>query len=379
MTKNYADDTVLTEAQLDAVKSSIETWANTTKLDSDNIQDGGLDADTLASNVVTTVKINDGAVTTAKIADDAITPAKLNSDLQLIPNLRQNLGIERATTTNSGDSIKITSQNGSALSSSNPGFLAIADGNEGRLVVVEVTSDVTIDLTGAHWGLGTDGDQTDYPLSVYALHDGTSLKWGVTPVNGLYVVDTDDDVTSQSSATDLSKVLVNSALSADAWAVEVGWFRADFDDTGGAAEDLWNVGSGRGKVNQFPMPDGFKRPYTPTTSGLGTVTVHQAFWTKIGQKLQIYQDITIGTPTASEAQFGLPPGLTIATGSFLYAGVGRRGGENDVKMLLATAGDSFLNVTGGGTYPTHKDGNTEYLTGQRAVNRSDLLDITGWI
>lgn len=78
VTKTYDDTTALTEAQLDSIKSSIETWANTTKLDADNIQTGGIatsnygtgsvDATALASNAITTVKIIDGAVTQAKRA-----------------------------------------------------------------------------------------------------------------------------------------------------------------------------------------------------------------------------------------------------------------------------------------------------------------------
>lgn len=77
ITKNYQDGTTLTETQLDTALTDVETFVNTTKLDSDNIQDGGLDADTLASNAVTEAKINSGAVTTGKIADNAVTHAKL--------------------------------------------------------------------------------------------------------------------------------------------------------------------------------------------------------------------------------------------------------------------------------------------------------------
>lgn len=56
MTKNYDDGSALTEAMLDAMKSSTETFLNTTKLDGDNIQDGGistakLDADAQAQFV----------------------------------------------------------------------------------------------------------------------------------------------------------------------------------------------------------------------------------------------------------------------------------------------------------------------------------------
>lgn len=67
--RDYNDGQPLTEAHLDAVKSSIETFVNTTKLSSDNIQTGG----------VSTACINNLAVTTAKIADGAVTRTKLEA------------------------------------------------------------------------------------------------------------------------------------------------------------------------------------------------------------------------------------------------------------------------------------------------------------
>jgi hypothetical protein len=86
----YADDAVLTKAQLDEIKNGIETFLNTTLIDSDNIAPGGVAASNLAAGAVTatklgtsaveTAKINDLAVTTAKIAANAVTGAKLNSD-----------------------------------------------------------------------------------------------------------------------------------------------------------------------------------------------------------------------------------------------------------------------------------------------------------
>lgn len=90
VTKNYADGTDLTESQLDDIKSSIETFVNTTKLDADNIQalaiTTGLIANTavtaakLATNSVETAKIKDANVTTAKIALDAIDGTLIADD-----------------------------------------------------------------------------------------------------------------------------------------------------------------------------------------------------------------------------------------------------------------------------------------------------------
>lgn len=83
----YADDSVLTKAQLDEIKTGIETFLNTTKIDSDNIAASGIATSNLASGAVTaaklgtaaveTAKINDGAVTTVKIADSNVTTAKI--------------------------------------------------------------------------------------------------------------------------------------------------------------------------------------------------------------------------------------------------------------------------------------------------------------
>jgi len=98
ISKTYRDGDVLFEADLDSIKSSIETFINTTKLDDDNIQDNGITGSTklidstitsakfaaesitatlLDTNAVTTAKIGESAVTTAKINDLAVTTAKI--------------------------------------------------------------------------------------------------------------------------------------------------------------------------------------------------------------------------------------------------------------------------------------------------------------
>jgi hypothetical protein len=94
MTKGWDDGAVLTEAMLDDIKSSTETFLNTTKLDSNNLQSGGIatanyaagsvDAAALGTSAVTTAKINDGAVTTDKLGASAVTAAKV-TDATLTP------------------------------------------------------------------------------------------------------------------------------------------------------------------------------------------------------------------------------------------------------------------------------------------------------
>jgi hypothetical protein len=115
MTKSYDDGQVLTESMLDDMKNSTETFLNSTKVASDNIQTGGVATTNLADGVlsadatgrakmadgflsadatgrakvadsfVTTGKINDGALTAdatgrAKMADSFVNAAKLAAD-----------------------------------------------------------------------------------------------------------------------------------------------------------------------------------------------------------------------------------------------------------------------------------------------------------
>lgn len=85
--KQYADGTILTENQLDAAFSSIETFLNITGINSDNIQDNSITASELQSSSVTESKIATDSVTTTKMADSSITMAKLAAALQdfLVP------------------------------------------------------------------------------------------------------------------------------------------------------------------------------------------------------------------------------------------------------------------------------------------------------
>jgi microcystin-dependent protein len=87
VTKTYDDSQVLTEAMLDASFESIETWANSTKLNDDNIQAGGIGTASLANGAVTAGKIGSDAVTTVKVLDGNITLAKLAAAVQaaLVP------------------------------------------------------------------------------------------------------------------------------------------------------------------------------------------------------------------------------------------------------------------------------------------------------
>lgn len=82
ITKTYQDGDILTEQDLDNMRDDVTNFMNVTKIDSDNIQDGGILTAKIGDAQVVEAKIGVDAVTTVKIKDDNVTEAKLNSALQ---------------------------------------------------------------------------------------------------------------------------------------------------------------------------------------------------------------------------------------------------------------------------------------------------------
>lgn len=166
-----------------------------------------------------------------------------------------NLGLVNATTTNSNDSIKIQGS-GATLSSTNPFLINMPSTvTAGLIATLSATADVTIPLTGAHWGLGTNGDFSGIALRVYAINDSGTLKFGVSNRGGYRSIPNTSCFTTATSVVSQFHMLVNSAISAGTWpCVEIGHFLASFDDTGGAAEDLWSVSSSVTSLNPGRQP-----------------------------------------------------------------------------------------------------------------------------
>lgn len=277
----------------------------------------------LSPDAVNTASIQDGAVTTAKIADDAVTSAKLQDDASVDANravttdhIRDsaitiskiasgpllspgtyNIGLAAATTSESNDSIKITGAT-AALSSSNPGVIALPSNTPGLLTYFKLTADVTINLTGAHFGFGGGGDLSDQQLSVYGINDDDNIRFGVAYDNAMTSISGSNDETTQSNVTTFDKVLVNTALSGSSACLEIGWFKADFDDTGGASEDLWAIQTGVGDVNLGPAPAAAHIIEVHTPSGHGssgtTTRKFSVTQTSLGGAITYTQDATNG-------------------------------------------------------------------------------------
>lgn len=70
--ENYADNNVLTQAQLHQAMVSIENFVNLTKLDDENIQSGAVNSGLIAPEAVTTEKIAASSVLLSKLANEVI-------------------------------------------------------------------------------------------------------------------------------------------------------------------------------------------------------------------------------------------------------------------------------------------------------------------
>lgn len=70
--ENFADGTVLTQAQLHQAFLGVEDFVNLIKLDEENIQAGALTSQSLADNSITTAKYATSSITVAKLAQEVI-------------------------------------------------------------------------------------------------------------------------------------------------------------------------------------------------------------------------------------------------------------------------------------------------------------------
>lgn len=251
-----------------------------------------------------------GSIMMTKTASDDWTVTALNTftgitqllphAFTLDPKATHNLSFVRATTTNAGDSIKITSATGTALSATNAGYINMPSTvTAGLTQTFRVVADVTILLTGAHWGIDTTGDIAGALLRVLAINDSGLLKWGVAYLGGRNRLLTTDTNATQASVNLPEEVLCNVAVAgSDNTCREIGYVRANFDDTGGAAENLWAIQSGVDDVAFGESADDIWQPWNPTLTGWSPLpTITSARWCQNKRTIKFNTDI--GTAAAS--------------------------------------------------------------------------------
>jgi len=216
ITTTYDNAQVLTEAQLDEIKTPVETYFNTTQIEGANIQanildgatylsDDSISADKLASNSVTTAKLidstpsSDTGITSAKINTDAVTTAKIN-DLNVTTGKIANDAVTLGTKTSGNYVATITAGTGISGSSSTEGgtpTIALAaagagaatygstdDGTKIDTITLDAYGRVTAVATGAtmdRWVL-EDGDGTEVTITndkevKFVEGGGVDINW----------------------------------------------------------------------------------------------------------------------------------------------------------------------------------------------------------
>lgn len=244
-----------------------------------------------------------------------------------------NIAIVSATTTNTGDSIRITGADGTALSTSNYGWVTLpSTATAGRLVTFPVTADVTILTTAAHWGHDTTGDVTGALLRVLAINDNGTLKWGIALLGGRNILLTTDTTASPSSVGQPEHVLCTTAVGSSSNSCrEIGFVRSNYDDTGGAAENLWTNQTGINDIYTGRTADGYWQPWVPTFSGFSSApTISSARWTQVGTLIYAHLlSSADGTSNATNFTITFP-----AKSARLFNGLFNYGKNNGVLLTV---------------------------------------------
>ena len=270
----YATGQTLTAASLNSLQTNYTDGDNNIlngdTLTGNMLWNGGVDilmySDT-ATNLTASI---DGA--TGKFIGAVATPGVYN------------LNIKSATTTNANDSVTVECGN-EACSATNPGFVVMNSGTVGDLVVFRITADVTQLLTGAHWGIGTTGDITGALIRALFVNDNGTLRTCWAYLGGRKTVLTTDTNATHASVNLPEEVLCNTAVaSATNTVLEYGFMRSNFDDTGGAAEDLWANQTGVGDFVTGKTADGLWQPWNPVFTGFSADPTGQTTrWTQVSR------------------------------------------------------------------------------------------------
>jgi|11BtaG_2_1085332.scaffolds.fasta_scaffold02446_4 hypothetical protein len=127
--------------------------------------------------------------------------------------------------------------------------------------------------------------------------------------------------------------------------------------------------------------------YTPTFTGLGTVTNIDIKYRRVGQNLEILGDFTTGTTSATETEMTLPQSLVVGTenNSILKVGTFRRDSSvtsSNSFTILATDGDSFLNFSVNNQTsnfnPLEPRLSTQMVASSERISIEATIPIQGW-
>jgi len=238
--RNWLENTNTREENWDEIANNLVAWS--LRVDN-NAKQVGLDIDGDKYNFN-----NVGRATQTTSIVDRLTTLEATQDIVGTRNIGLDLSTQSTITLDGSD--------GTNLSATNSGLVTFNSTNDaGQLVTREVTSNLTVTLTAAHWGFTGDGDLTDYVLWVILIDTGSASVLGVLAQGGRETVTAADSETAVGNVNSIEKVLTSAAISSTNNITYLGWVKADFDDTGNAGgENFWTVQNSVGDINIGSVP-----------------------------------------------------------------------------------------------------------------------------
>lgn len=314
-----ASDTIRS-ARWNSNFSTIETWANTHETTVTGIHGVGAGnimgttinqtitgkntfsgADTiLLPSATPTVAQSAGYINSNLLFYDSAASATRNFlSVERLPVGLYNIGFKQGADTSQ---LRIAGGDGNSLAITNPGFIRVPKTSTNSLYTYKITSDIDIDLTGAHWGLDTKGNNIKVYLRVYAIVNLAlnSITWGVGLQGGFTYVTAAQTSITATNITTPEMILTHQAVSAQNDCYDVGYIEAAFID----AINEWVI------LGYYPnrSADGLWQIWTTTYGGFSADPSGGVLkWTQIGNTIIVdKRNVTSGTSNATSFTMTLP-------------------------------------------------------------------------
>jgi hypothetical protein len=217
----------------------------------------------------------------------------------LLPLGPHGLGLFQNTTT----TVTIKKHDGTDLSTTNYGIVMARQigWSTASLVPVTISANVVLTTAGLNFGMNGLGDMSNAVLDVsYVNQPGTTtMHWGISWYPGCTRESIEASLTSaiQASVNDRDMMLVNSAINTISALTPCFWFRANYNDSGGAANFEWTV-----TRTSLGHSGGVMRPFLTSYTGFSSSPTGSLLrWTAIGTTVHVVHMMTAYAPGTSNA------------------------------------------------------------------------------
>lgn len=295
----------------------------------------------LTADAVNTASLQAGCVTTPKLADDSVDSTKLKDDASVDGN--------RAVTTNHIRDANVTR---AKLAS-------------GAVAAETVTASKTANYTATNADdvIPCSASGGAFTVTLYAASGNSGRRLTIKKTDSSF-----NAVTIDANASETIDGALTTTLNTQYEAVTLICDGSNWHIEKRYVQQVWTT-------------------FTPTCTGLGTVSGVEAAWMRVGDTIKIKNKHVLGTTTAVEARVALPSGLTIDTtksgASIRVCGVlgfGANGSDPDGAYVLATGGNSYLQFgyRAAARYTTQSVLGTELGSASEVQTFIAEVPISGW-